>query len=99
MREDFNIIVEVKSQVLGLNRISLKAQRIGSFNMLSSQKISLKLEVSEKYNAIVQITELSSGEKIGNQITIPIEQDIEVIFKIKGERSLKAPLKISTKNI
>ena len=97
--EDFNIIVEVKSQVLGLNRISLKAQRIGSFNMLSSQKISLKLEVSEKYNAIVQITELSSGEKIGNQITIPIEQDIEVIFKIKGEKSLKAPLKITRPQI
>jgi hypothetical protein len=93
--EDFEINVKSKPPVLGSNRITLKAERTGSFNMLAPQNLLLQLDIPSEYNANLQIAEIVNGEKIGNQINIPIEQEVEIFFRIQGVNVSKAPLRIT----
>jgi hypothetical protein len=85
-----------KPTVMGFHRIVLKATSAADepgFFVLD--KVLIQLDTPIGSDASITLADVSVGTKKGNQIEIPLDQDVEIFFSLKAKASTKIPLTIS----
>jgi len=91
------VVISIKDSkmVMGFHRIFLKAEGTGQTNFMANSTVNLEIISHNQSDTQVLIKEVIAGDFVGNNITIPIDQEVEVLFKIIGKVESKTQLRFT----
>ncbi|MCP4694093.1 MAG: hypothetical protein GY859_39020, partial [Desulfobacterales bacterium] len=92
----YRIRIETRPPMMGFHRIVLKTRRKSGAqeSIISIKEARLQLEPGGLKDASVIIGEVNPGTFKGDRIEIPVNEWIEICFKILGNSEEKTPIKI-----
>jgi hypothetical protein len=82
----FELQISRKTGVLGYHRITLVPK--SRENLLFSLS-TIDLLMTAEEGAVVEIGDVSPGKRIGDLVSIPVERECEILFKLNGGSSSK----------
>lgn len=91
VREEYEVSIEQMHSIMGLQRLSLKVGSGFTGQLFSKPKIDIQLKSIEA-GVIVEIQDVPDGSHTGDIITAPMNESVEVIFKLTSNNISKSQI-------
>jgi hypothetical protein len=91
----YSVKITPEDPLWHINRILVRAEPVNLISLASQKDVNLQIDAADQPAVTVQIGEVTPGSHAGNRITIPVNTDVTIMFRLIGAASGEVPIRIS----